>query len=159
MTRTRRPRRPAGWQTEFIERTAALSDMTGLPPSVLQVFSWLIVSEPAEQSAEDIHDVLGLSAGAISSATTTLVRMGMIERITQPGQRRLFYRVRPGAWDHITRLRLEATMRMRAIVDDAIERAPKTQSRLAEMRDVYAYFEESLTRLVGGRPRRRPVKG
>jgi DNA-binding transcriptional regulator GbsR (MarR family) len=139
---------PAEWQLEFLEQTGAMADIVGLPPSVIRVFAWLVVCEPSEQSVEDMRGALRLSAGAISAATTILGRMGVCERITMPGERRLYYRMRPGGWERLMRLRLDATAQMRAIADKAIVAAPSPQARLTEMRDLYAWFEQGLTGLV-----------
>lgn len=140
--------RPAEWQAEFVERVGALSDVTGLPPSHIRVFAWLLVCDPPEQPVDDLREALGLSAGAISMATATLVRMGFAERFTKPGGRRLYYRLHPGGWDRLLRLRLEATSRMRSIAEEALAQAPQPHARLAQMRDVYAWFEDSIARLL-----------
>jgi DNA-binding transcriptional regulator GbsR (MarR family) len=97
---------------------------------------------------------LHLSSGAISGATTTLVRMGVVERVTQPGHRRLYYRLRPGGWERLMRMRFEATAEMRSIAEKALARAPTPQPRLQEMRDLYAFFEQAIASLLElNRPR------
>ena len=106
---------PAGWQLEFVERVGALADLSGLPPSHVQVFAWLVVCDPPHQSAGQLRETLKLSAGAISMATATLVRMGVVERIAQAGERRAYYRFHPGGWERLMRSRLLATSQMRAI--------------------------------------------
>ena len=138
----------APWQQEFLERTGAMAEMVGLPPSVIRVFAWLVVCEPAEQSVDDMRAALRLSSGAISGATTILGRMSVTERVIVPGQRRLYYRLQPGGWERLMRLRLEATAQMRAIADNAIAAASGPHARLTEMRDLYASFEAALRRLV-----------
>jgi DNA-binding transcriptional regulator GbsR (MarR family) len=146
-TRKARPG-PADWQIEFIERVGSLTDVSGLPPSHVQVFAWLVVCDPAHQSVDDIRRALGLSVGAISMATTTLTSMGLVERIARPGERRLYYRFMPGGWERMLRARLEGASRMRAIADDALSRAPHPPARLAEMRDMYAWFEAHMTEMM-----------
>ncbi|MHB8465016.1 MAG: GbsR/MarR family transcriptional regulator [Acidimicrobiales bacterium] len=145
-------RRPARWQLEFIERVGALADVSGLPPSHVQVFAWLVVSDPPHQSSSDIRAALGLSAGAVSMATTALVRMGLVERMTQVGRRRVSYRFRPGGWERMLRVRLEAASQMRAIAEDALAHAPHPPAVLAEMRDMYGWFEDRLADLLAGAP-------
>jgi len=34
---------PAAWQARFLTRVAALADVSGLPPSYIHVFAWLVV--------------------------------------------------------------------------------------------------------------------
>ena len=137
--------RMAGWQAEFLERVAALSDSNGLPPSFNRVFAWLIVCEPAEQSVEQLRATLRLSAGAISGATATLIRVGYVERVTVPGQRRLYYRIRPDAWEQTMRHRLEAATYIRISADKALAHVAEPHPRLTQMRDVLAWFEDRLS--------------
>ena len=140
-----------------MERAGALADVSGLPPSYIQVFAWLVVCDPPHQSVEELRETLGLSAGAISMATAALTRMGVVERVVQPGRRRLFYRLHPGAWERVLRLRLEALTQARAAAEEALTQAPEPQPRLTGMRDMYAWFESRINDLLaeGGPASRR----
>ena len=142
---------PARWQHDFVERMAALGDTTGLPPSFTQVFAWLVVCDPPQQSVEQLRAALGLSAGAISAATATLVRLGLVERVSQAGQRRLAYRLRPRAWERLLRMRLDATREICATADDALAHVPGPHDRLREMRAVLGHFEATLAALLDDR--------
>jgi DNA-binding transcriptional regulator GbsR (MarR family) len=142
----------AEWQREFMEQVGAVADVSGMPPSFVQVFAWLVVCEPPYQSVDQMSDVLGLSAGAISMATATLIRMGLVERFTQPGQRRLYYRFRAGGWERMLRSRLEATAHMRQLAERALASAPEPTKRLAEMRELYAWFDDNMTELLDTAP-------
>ena len=145
---------PADWQVEFMERVAAWADVSGLPPSYVRIFAWLIVCEPPHQSVDDLREALGLSAGAISMATAALARTGLVERVPKkPGERRLHYRLHPQGWERLLRLRLEATTQIRRAAEDALAHAAVPQARLTGMRDVYAFFERSIAEhLAGPRP-------
>jgi DNA-binding transcriptional regulator GbsR (MarR family) len=137
-------RRPAEWQLEFIDRIGASADVSGLPPSYIRVLAWLLVCEPPEQSVEDLRETLGLSAGAVSMATTTLGRMGFVERVARAGDRRLRYRFPPQAFERVIELRLTATIGARAAAEAALENAPRPSPRLEGLRDMYAFFEEGI---------------
>jgi len=139
---------PARWQHEFVGRMSALGDTTGLPPSFTPVLAWLVVCDPPQQSVEQLRAALGLSAGAISAATATLMRLGLVERVSQAGQRRLTYRLRPRAWERLLRMRLEATREICATADAALAHVPGRHDRLREMRDVLGYFETTLVALL-----------
>jgi DNA-binding transcriptional regulator GbsR (MarR family) len=141
---------PADWQVEFMKGLASLADVSGLPPSYVQVLAWLVVCEPPHQSVDQLQQALGLSAGAISMATATLVRMGVAERVSLPGERRLYYRFHPKGWERTLRLRLEAVAQARAVAEDALARAPEPSDRLVGMRDVYAWFEDRIADLLSG---------
>jgi DNA-binding transcriptional regulator GbsR (MarR family) len=143
---------PAPWQATFVEQVASLAEVSGLPPSYIQVLGWLVVCDPPEQSVGQLQQALALSTGAVSMATTSLIRMGLAERTSQPGQRRHYYRFRPGGWERMLRLRAEATSHMRAIAETALAAAPQAPPRLTEMRNVYAWFESAIAGLLEDQP-------
>jgi DNA-binding transcriptional regulator GbsR (MarR family) len=148
----------ASWQRDFVERAAALEVAAGLPPSHVQVFAWLVVCEPPSQSVEQLRRALGLSSGAISMATNTLVGMGVVERVTHPGERRAHYRLHADGWERLLRRRLEAAGRLRAIAADALTHAPGPQARLSEMHDMYAWFEDRVGELLATDRPDRPAR-
>lgn len=142
------PLRPSEWQLEFMDRVGAWSDVSGLPPSYLRMMAWLIVCDPPAQSVDDLRDALGLSAGAISMAAGALGRMGIVRRVTIPGQRRVFYRWHGNGWERVLRLRLEATSQIRAAADDALAHTRDPEARLGRMRDMYIWFEASIAEFL-----------
>jgi hypothetical protein len=85
-------------------------------------------------------------------ATTSLISTGLVERLVRPGERRQYFRFRTGGWERMLRARLEAAARMRSIADDALARAPHPPTRLAEMRDMYAWFEDNMAEVMDAAP-------
>ena len=142
----------APWQLDFVESVSSVAETFGLPPSYVQVFAWLIVCEPAEQSGDGIRAALGLSSGAVSMATAALIRSGLVERIALPGDRRHFYRQRAGGWERTLRTKIDAAAELRLVAEKAIARAPSPPERLGEMRDVYAWFERRMVELLDEAP-------
>jgi DNA-binding transcriptional regulator GbsR (MarR family) len=148
----------APWQIEFLERSSALTDLTGLAPSVAKLFLWLVVCEPPQQSTEQLRQTLGLSAAAVSTATSILTSRGLVERVTPTGDRRFSYRLHPRGWERLMRFRLEATTNLRTIFDTALESAPEPQPRLADLRAMYAWFETQITHLLAEHAGTTPMK-
>ena len=142
------------WRHRFLERaTGSMGTVNGLPPSFMRVYCWLLVCEPPEQSVADLRQALGLSAGAVSSATATLIRMGVIERISQAGDRRHWFRIQPGGWERLLRVRLQALTAMSELIDEALATAPGPQTRLSELQDVSVWFEQRIAELLVERDR------
>ena len=139
---------PDAWQAEFMQRVGAIGELGGLPPSHVQVLAWLVVCEPPEQSADQLRQALALSAGAVSMATGALMRLGLVERMAQPGHRRLSYRIHPNGWPRLLRLGLEDAAQLRALADEALSRAPSPPDRLVQLRDVYAWVEDHVAALL-----------
>jgi DNA-binding transcriptional regulator GbsR (MarR family) len=117
-----------------------------------RVLGVLLISDPPERSAEELANLLRASRGSISQATRTLVQMGMVRRLTRPGERRDYFRVVPNAWEETTR----QEMAQISVFQDMAERGlalltpdePEARRRLEEMRDFYAYLRKELPALL-----------
>lgn len=133
----------------WVEETALLFEGAGLPRMAGRVLAYLLVAEPAEQTAKEVGEALGVSKGALSPALSLLTRLWLVERFRHPGERADRYAVRPGAW---RRLLLEKA-RTLALYREQAERGlaligEAKGGRLREMRDLYAFFERELPRLL-----------
>lgn len=56
------------WRHRFVEDMGGLVLVHGAPRALMRVLGWMVVCEPAEQTATDVQDTLGLSAGSVSTA-------------------------------------------------------------------------------------------
>lgn len=141
---------PPSWQSRFVEQAASLSDL-GLPRSVVRVLAWLVVSEPAHQSAEDLQAALRLSAGSVSAALATLVRSGVIMRRNFPGQRRTYYEMRVDGWQRLLTMRLDLLAELRSAAERAMKAAEtaagRSPARLQAMHRFYAACEAQLSQV------------
>jgi DNA-binding transcriptional regulator GbsR (MarR family) len=129
----------------YVEDFGILFGQFGLPRMVGRVLGVLLVSDPPERSAEELAEALRASRGSISSATRSLVQMGLVERRSRPGERRDYFRIRPGAWRELMHRELEALSTFRRIAERGLglmqAGEPESGERLREMRDFYAYWE------------------
>lgn len=111
-----------------------------------RVLGALLVADPPEMSAEELAGALRASRGSISTATRTLVQMGLVERVSWPGERRDYFRNRPGAWHEITRKQMQGIAAFREMAERGLEVLgsdnPEARRGLEEMRDYYAYWEK-----------------
>ncbi len=140
----------------YAEDFGLLFEGFGLPRMVGRVLGALLVSEEPELSAEALAEALDASRGSISSATRTLVGLGLLQRVSHRGQRRDYFRLKAGAWDEMMRRELESLRSFRRMAERGLSivegsgegssGATETASRssLEEMRDFYAYWEKEL---------------
>jgi DNA-binding MarR family transcriptional regulator len=137
----------------FADEVAVFCEDLGFPRSWGRVLGWLLVCEPDYQSADDLAAVLHTSSGGISVATRALIRLGHVERHTKRGDRRTYYRIRPGAWaglfeqliQTVTQLHLLATRGLGLLNGEQATQ----RYRLQELRDLTASYErESLALLA-----------
>ena len=146
---TRAAARAPEWREGFVEELGILARDLGVPRAVVRVLGWMVVCDPPTQSAGDIEAALHLSAGSVSAATRTLVDTGLLERVARPGERRIYFRLRPGGWEGALETRLRAATQLRVVVDRAMgSSGGESDDRLTDMREVYAWFEGRLDELL-----------
>lgn len=137
-----------GWQERFIEGVVTSADI-GLPPSLVRVLAWLIVCDPPHQSADDLAGTLGLSSGAVSAATSILVRGGLVSRRRFAADRKFHYELHPDGWQRLLQSRLQVLAGVREVAEAALTGSPAASPRLQSMRDFYAACEAQLAPLLG----------
>ncbi|MBS3968452.1 MAG: MarR family transcriptional regulator [Truepera sp.] len=124
----------------------------GLPRMWGRVFGALLLADPPEQTAEELATTLKASRGSISTATRMLEQARLIERISKPGQRKDYFRNKPGAWHEITKQRVAALGILRQMSEKGLQlldgAGPEVRRGLSEMRDYFAYWEKIFPRLV-----------
>ncbi|GAA3219955.1 GbsR/MarR family transcriptional regulator [Nonomuraea helvata] len=82
----------------FLERFAMLMPESGYPRMAARVFAALLVSDDGSLTAAELADRLQVGPSAISGAVKYLMRIGMVSRKRDPGERRDRYRVDQMAW-------------------------------------------------------------
>lgn len=129
----------------FVEQSGLILEDIGLPRMAGRALAWLLICEPAHQSARDLASALQASTGSISSTTRLLVQYGLVERLSLPGDRRDYFRIKPGGWVEILRQRVLVAHRFRELVNRGralVEPGSPQEERLAELSTLYALFED-----------------
>jgi DNA-binding transcriptional regulator GbsR (MarR family) len=134
-------------QQRYVEDFGLSFERFGLSRMLGRVLGVLLV-RPPERSAEELAGMLAASRGSISQATRSLVRMGLVQRLTKPGERRDYFCVRRGTWMELTRQQMAATTALREIAEKGLNLLdsddPEARRGLQEMRDFYAFWENEL---------------
>ncbi|WP_038056635.1 GbsR/MarR family transcriptional regulator [Thermus amyloliquefaciens] len=133
----------------WVEETALLFESAGLPRMAGRVLAYLLVADPPEASAREISEVLSASKGALSPALNLLARLQLVERLRRPGERADRYTVRPGAWRRLLLEKARALALYREQAEKGLALVGEAKGRrLKEMRDLYAFFERELPKLL-----------
>jgi DNA-binding transcriptional regulator GbsR (MarR family) len=138
--------------SSFADDIGLFYEQLGFPRIWGRVLGWLLVCQPSIQSAEELATALHASRGSVSMATQALTRTGMVERQTVRGDRRTYYRIRPGAWTAVfedqtriaTELRGLAERGLTLLNDEPAER----RDRMEEMHDLAAFYEREAAILI-----------
>jgi len=136
-----------GWR-RYVEDFGLLFGQFGLSRMLGRVLGVLMISDPPERSAEELAEALGVSRGSISQTTRSLIQMGLVQRWSRPGERKDYFRVKPGAWHAIMRREMEALGGFRETAERGLalldSEDPDARRSLEEMRDFYAYWEREM---------------
>ena len=137
---------------DYLERWGMLYEFLGATRMMGKVLAWLLTCDPPEQSAADIAEAVGASAGSISTTTRTLVQSGFIERTGIPGERSVYFRVRSGMWGELFKRRMSYILQMRDLVEEGLairgEGDPEGSLRLREIRSYCAFIEREFPEFI-----------
>jgi len=140
-----------GWR-QFIEDMGDLIDKHGLPHMAGRVIGALMICMPPQMSLDELADVLQASKGSISMTTQLLLRLGIIHRVSVPGDRKHYFQIRPKMGqelfldrsDHIQQ-HLDAVRKgLDQLKDEPIE----AKQRLIEMEVFFEFLQTELPGLM-----------
>src|SRR5437868_7214967 len=106
---------------QFVEEMGQFLAGLGMTPMAGRMWGWLLICEPAEQTAADISEALQASRGAISGTARLLATSGLIRRGTKPGDRREYFSAPPEALDSMIGSAASIYRQMRAIAERGLE--------------------------------------
>jgi DNA-binding transcriptional regulator GbsR (MarR family) len=138
---------------QFAEEVGIVFEQTGMPRMAGRILGWLLISDPPHQSTEQVTKALMASKGSISTMTRLLIQNGLIERLSLPGVRHDYFRLRSDAWQHMIGRGLTEEIKMvRQLAERGLEllgdKTPVTKNWLEEMRDVYTFLEHEFPTLL-----------
>ena len=133
-----------GDQRTYIEKVGFFYEAYGLPRTVGRILGLLLIADPQEQSLDEITDALSVAKSSVSTGARFLVQAGLVERAAVSGDRKTYYRTRPGAWAKALRDRLASNAAYKRLAEDGLHvvGADNIQARanLREMADLYDFF-------------------
>lgn len=117
-----------------------------------RILGWLLICDPPQQSLDELVKTLGASKGSISTMTRLLMKLGLIERASVPGERRAYFRVAPDAWYRLSKEHLARISAFRELTEKGLAllegEDPGLKQRLMEARDLHVFFERELPALM-----------
>jgi len=133
-----------GDQRTYVEKVGFFYEAYGLPRTVGRILGLLLIADPQEQSLDEITDALSVAKSSVSTGARFLTQAGLVERAAVGGDRKSYYRVRPGAWPKALRDRLASNAAYQSLAEEGLavvgETNEQARRNLQEMADLYAYF-------------------
>jgi hypothetical protein len=128
--------------TSYVEQWGMLFEQLGATRMMGKVLGWLLICDPPGQTARQIADAIGASISSISIATRALTQAAMIERVGVPGERSARFRVRPGMWSRLIKVRMGHLATMRELADEGLRLLDSPDAgRALRLREIQSYGE------------------
>ncbi len=145
---------------QYIEDSADLMEEHGFPRMACRVIGALMICMPPYLSHEELAEQLQASKGSISMSTQLLVRLSVVERISLPGHRRHYYRLRENLWNELLFTRTDHIQKHLKMVNDGLalleDEPTEVKMRLIELQVFSDFILESLPGMADRWERRRP---
>jgi DNA-binding transcriptional regulator GbsR (MarR family) len=139
-------------QAQFVEGVGQMLSAQGLPRMAGRMWAWLLICDPAQQTAAQLAHALHASRGSISDSARLLTSAGLISRTTRAGDRREYFSIPVGAVRTLMQGRMPGVIAMRRLMDEGLElladHPPDQRARVQEVHDVYAFFERELPAML-----------
>jgi DNA-binding transcriptional regulator GbsR (MarR family) len=135
-----------------VEKFATLFETYGFPRMSGRILAQLMVSEGPGLTAGELAESLQVSAAAVSTSTTYLVQVGLVEKHRLPGERRDRYHLPDDAWYLATASKNPFYGRIAEIAAEAVVAVggPRTEAgeRFDQMRDFFEFLQREVPVLV-----------
>lgn len=139
-------------KNQFVEEFGIYFERQQMPRMAGRILGWLLVCTPPHQAAEELMSALSASRGTVSTMTRLLINLGFVEKVGIPGERKDFFRLRPGVWETLFAARMGEITYLRKLAESGLESMAQDQAadrqRLNEMRLLYQYMEQETPRLI-----------
>jgi hypothetical protein len=136
---------------DFVDRMGLHLEADGLPRSAGRIFGYLMLAE-APCSLDDLSEVLQVSKASVSTNARLLEQVGVLERTSEPGNRRDFYRMRPDAWERMLLGARRRWVALQGLLNGGAASLPDTmvagRARLCEAARFHALLVEEADSLI-----------
>jgi DNA-binding transcriptional regulator GbsR (MarR family) len=137
----------------FIERAGLIWEQDGMPRIAGRIFALTLVTEDP-LSLDEIAETLAVSKASVSNDTRLLERMGFVERIGKPGDRKDYYQATDRSFERAIAERIRRMQQYHDLIEEAGTLATKSRivrDRLDDHRLAFKHvmkaFETALTEL------------
>src|SRR5215213_2328214 len=139
-------------ESDFVEEMGQALASLGMTPMAGRMWGWLLICDPAEQTATDIAAALHASRGSISGTARLLATSGLVRRSKKPADRREYFSAPPEGLDLLLGSAAAIYRQMRAIAERGLaaiaDRPPEARARLQEFHDVMGFVEREVPRVI-----------
>ncbi|MFH0990773.1 MAG: MarR family transcriptional regulator [bacterium] len=126
-------------------------ERTGIPRIAGKIFSYLILSAKTEVSTDELMEGLHASRGSISTMTRMLIQMGLVDRVGISGERKDYFRIRPGTMTNVIKAKMATIIEFHTVIEHGLslvqQKNTVAYTRLKEMHEFYSFIEREFPSL------------
>jgi DNA-binding transcriptional regulator GbsR (MarR family) len=129
----------------FVERAGLHWENDGLPRIAGRIYGLMMITEDA-LSLDEIADALGVSKASVSTDTRLLERLGFVERVSKPGDRKDYYQHTEGSFERAIAERIRRMHELESLIEAGRELAVSraVRDRLADHHFAFSQITKSL---------------
>ena len=146
-------------EKHFIEDIGLFFEQMGMPRMAGRILGALLISDPPQQSINELAEKLQTSKSSISIMARLLVENGLIEKAHSTVPRRDYYRFKTGGWLIYMRQWLGLMSALHEITERGLtlmqEKPAQLQERLQEAHDLFSYIEQEFPTLLNALEKKR----
>jgi DNA-binding transcriptional regulator GbsR (MarR family) len=136
---------------EFVEAIATVAERSwGMSRTAGRVWATLLTTDRNALTTDDLMTALGASRGSVSTILRTLEQIGIVQRVSMPGDRKHYFRA-PSAATAIE-MELASIETLRKLMAKALVTLPHGHNtaleRLREYHDLLAFFQDGYGDLI-----------
>ncbi|WP_424358580.1 GbsR/MarR family transcriptional regulator [Methanocella sp. MCL-LM] len=140
-------------EDEFIEKMGLFFEKSSRFPRIAgKIFAFLLISDPPEQTAGQICERLLIAKSSVSTMMSLLVRGHVVEELTRPGERPVYYRLKKGGWEEMFLLKLQSMTAIRSLLKEGKVvldgKDPELAARIEDLDGLYAFLEAEIPVLI-----------
>lgn len=129
-------------QKELVEKAGIIYEKDGLQPAASRILALLMVADNPELTFDEIREALNLSKSATSTAINLLITINRIEYITNPGERKRYFRLRIGNWKENFMDKIEGLVVINTLFKEILNQRPKnTKEFNKSLAEVISFME------------------
>jgi DNA-binding transcriptional regulator GbsR (MarR family) len=117
----------------------------GLPRIAGRIYGLMLISEEA-LSLDEIAESLSVSKASVSTDTRLLERMGFVERVSKPGDRKDYYQHTEGSFERAIAERIRRMHELESLIESGRELATSRaiRERMADHHFAFSQITKSL---------------
>lgn len=134
--------KPSKHQSEHVEYAGRWwESVSGGSRTAGRMLGWLMICEPAHQSLTEMAEALQSSAGSISTQSRILETIGVVERVTFPGDRQTYYQLPPHVWVDLMWAEQDRLLGWKRVAEKAELAMPGERAdRVADLNRIAQFF-------------------